>query len=233
MAWTVWENFRSWGLLFILDKSARIHVTNSTKPIPEEHWKSRDAVKQMENFNEMVQKRIGDNVKPEDAYFDGKYPDPPPALFECIDAFEEVLTNEIEASAPNIDDLLSPKECVVNKRTKIGKCKRKRKAENKDEVTELEEEFIPDGDIYNEYLNTQVMMDIDDHRLKCVVVKRTLDQQGAPIGKRNNNPVLDTRVYNMKLPDGSIEQYTANTIAECLYADIDDAGNTLATHTPY
>ena len=82
------RTFGAGDCYFILDKSARIHVTNSTKPIPEAHWKSIDAVKQMEDFNEMIQKKIGDDVKPDDAYFDGKYPDPPPELFDGMDTFK-------------------------------------------------------------------------------------------------------------------------------------------------
>lgn len=165
-------------------------------------------------------------MKPDDAYFDGEYPDPPPALFDNIDAFEEILIDEKEAASPDIDDLLPPPEDVVKKKTK--KRKRKCKAVSKDRTPVLNEGFIPDGDLYDEYLNTQVMMSVGDCWLTYVVVNRTLDQQGVPTGKHDNNPVLDTRAYNMKLPDGSIEQYTANTIAECLYADIDDAGNTYA-----
>jgi len=38
------------------------------------------------------------------------------------------------------------------------------------------------------------------------------------------NPLLDSRVYDVLFPDGSIEQYTANTISECIYSYIDYEG---------
>ena len=35
---------------------------------------------------------------------------------------------------------------------------------------EEEKEFVPDGDIYDEYLNNQVILKTGDRKLKCVVV---------------------------------------------------------------
>ena len=70
------------------------------------------------------------------------------------------------------------------------------------------------------------MIKAGDRRLKCVILNRIKDKHGNPVGKRHSNPLLDTREYNLKIPDGSTEQYTANTVAENLYSDIDDEGFT-------
>ena len=45
-----------------------------------------------------------------------------------------------------------------------------------------------------------------------------------PIGKRNNNPLLDTHEYLVEFPDGSIGEYTTNIIAEHLYSQVDSEG---------
>ena len=50
---------------FILDKTRKVHTTNSTKAIPEEHWKNPDAGKQMEDCNEAILVKIWDDMKPE------------------------------------------------------------------------------------------------------------------------------------------------------------------------
>jgi hypothetical protein len=42
----------------------------------------------------------------------------------------------------------------------------------------------------------------------------------------NNNPILDTRVYEVQFPDGHTEEYAANIFAASLYSTIDDEGNT-------
>ena len=45
-----------------------------------------------------------------------------------------------------------------------------------------------------------------------------------PIGKRNANPLLDTREYDCELEDGSLMRYHANVIAENIFAQCDDEG---------
>ena len=39
---------------------------------------------------------------------------------------------------------------------------------------------------------------------------------------------MDTRVYTVQFPDGSKDEYTANMIAESLYSNVDEEGNTLS-----
>jgi hypothetical protein len=36
--------------------------------------------------------------------------------------------------------------------------------------------------------------------------------------------MFNTRIYQVEFPDGHVEEFTANTIAECLYSQIDDEG---------
>jgi len=44
------------------------------------------------------------------------------------------------------------------------------------------------------------------------------------VGKYHANPVLDTRVHNVLLPDGAVKQYTANVITEHMYSQCDHEG---------
>ena len=55
------------------------------------------------------------------------------------------------------------------------------------------------------------------------VKRRKRDAAGNPIGESNPNPILDSRIYELEFPDGRIEEYAVNTIAENLLyqADID------------
>ena len=46
---------------------------------------------------------------------------------------------------------------------------------------------------YDEYINTEVLLDVGDEKLCGIVKKRTHDLNGNPIGQRNKNPFLDTR----------------------------------------
>ena len=46
-----------------------------------------------------------------------------------------------------------------------------------------------------------------------------------PIGTAHDNPILDTRVYEVEFPDGHRASLSANAIAENLFAQVDDEGN--------
>ena len=50
------------------------------------------------------------------------------------------------------------------------------------------------------------------------------DEAGLVIGNYNDNPVLDSRVYEVKVPDGVMQQYSANTIAQNLWEKTDPEG---------
>jgi hypothetical protein len=63
-----------------------------------------------------------------------------------------------------------------------------------------------------------------------MVLKQRLDLDDKPIGKRNSNPKLDTCEYDVQLPCGSTDSFTANTIVKNLYAQIDVEGR---THTAF
>jgi hypothetical protein len=56
------------------------------------------------------------------------------------------------------------------------------------------------------------------------VVGRKRDYDGKPVGTSNSNPILDTRVYDVEFPDGHVEEFTANVIAECIYSQVDREG---------
>lgn len=46
------------------------------------------------------------------------------------------------------------------------------------------------------------------------VMKHLKSEEGQPIGKYNDNPLLDTRKYERQLPDRATAAYHANVIAE-------------------
>jgi uncharacterized lipoprotein YajG len=56
-------------------------------------------------------------------------------------------------------------------------------------------------------------------------VGRKRDESGNPIVVANSNPILDTRVYDVQFPDGKMETYVANVIAENIYSQLDNERN--------
>ena len=56
------------------------------------------------------------------------------------------------------------------------------------------------------------------------VIGRLTDRKGRPVGTYNANPLMDTRVYEVEFPDGLIQQYSANLIAESIHMECDEEG---------
>ncbi|GFH50430.1 hypothetical protein CTEN210_06904 [Chaetoceros tenuissimus] len=75
------------------------------------------------------------------------------------------------------------------------------------------------------YINSEVIMPDKDGTAVLTKVKgRKRDAAGNPVGEANENPILDTRVYELEFPDGRIEEYAVNMIAENLFEQADEDG---------
>ena len=83
-----------------------------------------------------------------------------------------------------------------------------------------------DEEAIDKYLNTELILDVGtNNERRGRVIKRSRGQDGEPIGRAHTNPLFDTREYDIEFTDGSIEKYTANIIAENMYAQVDSEGH--------
>lgn len=98
-------------------------------------------------------------------------------------------------------------------------------AERDAEMPEADD-YTPEA--YDDYLTAEVLLPNMGTVVKAKVIGRKRDADGNPIGKRNTNPILDTREYEVEFPDGATDVFAANIIAENLYAQVDDEGNSYA-----
>ena len=79
---------------------------------------------------------------------------------------------------------------------------------------------------YAAYINAEVLLPQNGEHMRAArVVGLAKDTEGMEKGSYNPNPVLDTRVYEVMFPDGAIEQYCANLIAENLVGQVDEDGH--------
>ena len=93
------------------------------------------------------------------------------------------------------------------------------------ELKDADETFT--SNVYDTYLNMELAIpqgDSLDPRL-ARVTKRLKDANGLLIRLANENPILDTRMYEVEYLDGERMSLAANNIAENLFAQIDDDGN--------
>lgn len=77
------------------------------------------------------------------------------------------------------------------------------------------------------YLNMEVGIrtDPEEEPQRGTVKRRKLDEDGKPVGVPNDNPLLDTRQYEVQFEDGRVEVYSANILAENILAQVDDQGH--------
>ena len=82
-------------------------------------------------------------------------------------------------------------------------------------------------DVKDNYLNIEIGLPRgDDGTLHHATVKRRkVDDEGEPLGTPHNNPILDSRQYEVEFMDGTVEVLTANVIAENLLAQVDEEGH--------
>jgi Reverse transcriptase (RNA-dependent DNA polymerase) len=88
-----------------------------------------------------------------------------------------------------------------------------------------DEEVTPEA--YDHYVGAKVMLPVGGDMLTGKVKARSRTKDGCIVGRAHNNPILDTRLYDVEFPDGHVSEYTANVIAENMYAQCDAQGNQL------
>ena len=92
------------------------------------------------------------------------------------------------------------------------------------EVKEADETFTPE--VFDDtYLIMELTLPHKESQTWAKVTKRLRDADGLPIGTANENPILDSRVYEVEYSDGHKKSLVANLIAENMLSQVDDEGN--------
>ena len=72
--------------------------------------------------------------------------------------------------------------------------------------------FTPEG--YNQYVLAQIKIPLGNEEFIAMVKRLKRNINGKPIGISNDNPLLNTRLNEVELPDGAVEELAANDIAK-------------------
>ena len=85
------------------------------------------------------------------------------------------------------------------------------------------EDVTPEA--YDLYLNAEVLLPRRDVLRTGKVKQRKRDANGELRGLANNNPILNTRTYEVEFPDGQVTEYAVNVITENMWSQCDIEGN--------
>ena len=59
----------------------------------------------------------------------------------------------------------------------------------------------------------------------CRVLRRSVDNDGQTTGVYDENPALNTMIYDVEFDDGRIQKYAANIIAQNVLEQVDNEGS--------
>ena len=76
----------------------------------------------------------------------------------------------------------------------------------------------------DEHLTAELLLPHGDTMQRAQVLCRHKDNAGLPIGRRDDNPILDSRMYDIEFLDSFTDVVTANFIAENLFSQVDEQG---------
>jgi len=93
--------------------------------------------------------------------------------------------------------------------------------------------FVPDidgadADTYDQYVGAYVELPTGDKMQTGKVISRKRGADGDVKGVANTSPILDSRTYEVEFPDGEVTEYSANVIAENMFAQCDMEGNLMS-----
>jgi hypothetical protein len=75
-------------------------------------------------------------------------------------------------------------------------------------------------------INSSVRLAQGDVLQTAKVLGHSINNDGSVTGTYNDNPILNTFMYDVGFPDGEVKEYSANIIAENMFAQVDGDGNT-------
>ena len=86
----------------------------------------------------------------------------------------------------------------------------------------------PFAEDHDKMLGTRIPLTFMGETVEGVVKGRKRNSDGTLVGTKKKNPILDSRVYEVELPDGSYSEYSYNVLLENLHGQTDIIGNTYA-----
>ena len=93
-----------------------------------------------------------------------------------------------------------------------------------EDVTDHNGKLLNQQPMYDVLLHSELLVQNGDNYEVGKVARRALGHDGQTCGTYDPDPFLNTMIYEVELPDGSIKEVSANVIAENILTQVDDDG---------
>ena len=79
--------------------------------------------------------------------------------------------------------------------------------------------------ITDRLIHTELRLPQEEELRAAKVIRRNRDSDGNFTGTYDDNPMLNTMIYDVDFNDGEVREYSANIIAVNMYSQVDANGN--------
>jgi hypothetical protein len=77
---------------------------------------------------------------------------------------------------------------------------------------------------YDRLINSEVQLQLREELHTAKVVQRAIGPDGITVGEYDENPIMNSIVYEVEFPDGQVKEYSAKVIAENMLSQVDSDG---------
>ena len=184
---------------YVLTEKGKVVIRSTVSPITDDEFNSSPIKEQLSHFTTSMESFIGNFSRSTQDNYDNCSDDPYRNIFEDDDLDDEHIEPQERDSSGN-----------VIQRPEI-------------DSIDFDAPYMEQGD---KYIGTKIPLPHPEGELMQATVKqRKRNHDGTLRGTANDNPILDTREYEVEFADGSYAEYAANTLTENLYDHIDNNGN--------
>ena len=73
-------------------------------------------------------------------------------------------------------------------------------------------------------INAEVLLQNGDEVQNAKVIQHSIGPDGTIVGTYNDNPQMNSIVYDVEFPDGQVKEYSSNLIADNIISQVDNDG---------
>jgi hypothetical protein len=101
------------------------------------------------------------------------------------------------------------------------------------ELLDIEDILDSTGKVLNQQskwdkmINAEIIPQQGDKLQRGKVKRRSINDNGKTIGTYSDNPIMNSIVYEVQLPDGELKEYVANILAENMLSQVDHEGHNI------
>ena len=92
------------------------------------------------------------------------------------------------------------------------------------DIVDSEGKPLNESSLADQLINAEVLLPQGEDLRMAKVIKRNIGPDGTLIGTPHENSMLNTALYDVQFPDGSVKPYLANIIAENILNNVDADG---------